>query len=134
MRTTPRTELAWPLAERVPSVSRRAQVLVPLGVGVLAAVAVTPWAGLVVAALVAFGQRSRVGRLVLLLAPPALVALIGVYIAWSQRRYDIPPVFEWPTLFPRARTLAWLALLLAVGAVALDLSRSTDHASIDPKS
>ena len=32
-----RTELAWPLAERVPSVSRRAQVLVPLGVGVLAA-------------------------------------------------------------------------------------------------
>ena len=131
-----RTELAWPLAERVPSVSRRAQVLVPLGVGVLAAVAVTPWAGLVVAALVAFGQRSRVGRLVLLLAPPALVALIGVYIAWSQRRYDIPPVFEWPTLFPRARTLAWLALLLAVGAVALDLSRAkspNDHASIDRK-
>jgi arabinofuranan 3-O-arabinosyltransferase len=131
-----RTQLAWPLAERLPSVSRRAQVLVPLGVGVLAAVAVTPWAGLVVAALVAFGQRSRVGRLVLLLAPPALVVLIGVYIAWSQRRYDIPPVFEWPTLFPRARTLAWLALLLAVGAVALDLPRSTspnDDASLSRK-
>ena len=47
-----------------------------------------------------------------------LVTLAALYIVRNQVRYDLPPVFEWPTFFPRARSLAWLAVVLT-GADAL---------------
>ena len=65
------------------------------------------------------GSRSRsrsdgASRGVFLaIAPAALVVFVGLYIAFAQVRYQTPPVFEWPTVFPRARSLAWIAVLLA---------------------
>ena len=58
----------------------------------------------------------------LAVAPAALLVFIGVYIAFAQIRYRTPPVFEWPTVYPRARSLAWIAVLLAVAAIVVDLT------------
>ena len=52
-----------------------------------------------------------------------LLAGAGLYIAFAQVRYQTPPIFEWPTVFPRARTMAWLALVFLGAAVVVDLVR-----------
>ena len=81
-------------------------------------------------------SRSRsdggAARLFLAVAPAALLAFIGVYIAFAQVRYQTPPVFEWPTVFPRARSLAWIAVLLAVAAVVVDLDPARDGCAPQP--
>ena len=69
----------------------------------------------------------------LAIAPAALVAFVGLYIAFAQVRYQTPPVFEWPTVFPRARSLAWIAVLLAVAAVMVDLTRRAAARRADPR-
>jgi len=51
-------------------------------------------------------------RVVLALAPPLLLGIAALYIVYGQRRYEFDPIFEWPVLFPWARTLGWLALAL----------------------
>jgi len=55
--------------------------------------------------------RYPPARAVLALAPPVLLGLAAIYIAAKQERYQLPPVFEWPTLFPRAETPGWLAIV-----------------------
>ena len=37
--------------------------------------------------------------------------LVTAYILYLQHHFRFPPVFEWPTLFPLARPLAWLAVV-----------------------
>jgi hypothetical protein len=56
--------------------------------------------------------------------PPAAIAAAGVYIVYLQRRYRFPSVFEWPTLFPKATTLAWVALVLLGIGVLVDIARA----------
>jgi hypothetical protein len=36
-------------------------------------------------------------------------------------------VFEWPTVFPRARTIAWFAVVLLAADALLELVRSRSH-------
>jgi hypothetical protein len=121
-----RTELHWPGDEGGAAWSPRVRWLVPLGVGVLGAVVAAPWIGVLAGVTVALAMRARIARLVLAVAPAALLLVIGTYMAFAQVRYRTPPVFEWPTVFPRARSLAWIALILAVGAVVADLARRRD--------
>jgi hypothetical protein len=59
----------------------------------------------------------------LVLAPPVLIALTALYIAAKQQRYEMPPVFEWPTLFPRAETPGWLAIILLSADAFVELLR-----------
>jgi hypothetical protein len=54
---------------------------------------------------------------VLVLGPAVLLALAGVYILYLQRHFQFPPLFEWPTLFPYARPLGWLAVVLLAADV-----------------
>jgi hypothetical protein len=105
----------------------RARVIAVFASGVIAALVVTPWVGLVVAAAtIALTARARV-RAVVLFVPAALLALCELYIVVQQYRYNYPSVFEWPTLFPHARTPAWiaLALLTADGVVEIVQRRLT---------
>ena len=52
------------------------------------------------------------------LAPVMLIVHVTVYVVYLQHHFRFPPVFEWPTLFPLARPLGWLAVvLLAVDVV-----------------
>jgi arabinofuranan 3-O-arabinosyltransferase len=118
-----RAALEWPIParrERGAVVLRgRTRVVLPILAGLAAALIVAPWVGVLVALLLAVMQwRPRV-RAVLVLGPPLLLALAGVYILYLQHRFRFPPLFEWPTLFPYARPLGWLAVvLLAADAVA----------------
>jgi hypothetical protein len=91
---------------------RVAYAVGPIVAGVVAALVVAPWAGVLVAVLVLLSLRFPHARAVLVLAPPVLLGFVGLYIAVQQWRYELPPVFEWPTLFPRAETPAWLAIVL----------------------
>ena len=96
----------------------RIRWLGPLLTGVLAALIVAPWVGVLVA-LVTFAVivRPRL-RPWVMLAPAALLAVCALYIVVEQHRYLYPSVFEWPTVFPHARTPAWIAVgLLAADAV-----------------
>ncbi|HEX5613653.1 MAG TPA: alpha-(1-_3)-arabinofuranosyltransferase family protein [Acidimicrobiia bacterium] len=112
-----RVTLRSPFVGSAP-LARGASVIGPLVGGTAAAIVVAPWAGAVVAAAVLATVRTRHGRSILTVLPAGLVALAAVYIVRNQIRYDLPPVFEWPTFFPRARSLAWLAVVL-LGADAL---------------
>ncbi|MGQ0823431.1 MAG: alpha-(1-_3)-arabinofuranosyltransferase domain-containing protein [Actinomycetota bacterium] len=99
------------------------RALAPIALGVMTGLIAAPWIGIVVAVALWAATRSRGVRFVLAVAPAGLVAIAGVAIAAAQSRYTIPPVFEWPTLFPRARTLAWLAVALLAGLFACDIVR-----------
>jgi hypothetical protein len=59
-----------------------------------------------------------------MLVPAALLALCGLYIVVEQYRYRYPPVFEWPTVFPHARTLAWIAVVLVMADGVVEILRS----------
>src|SRR5262249_32296330 len=83
--------------------------------------AVAPWVGVLVGALVAlvvWRPRSRVAVMAL---PGVLLAAVGLYIAAKQWRYDYPSVFEWPTVFARARTPAWIAVMLLAGDLIVEI-------------
>jgi hypothetical protein len=102
----------------------RVRWIAPLTTGLLAGLVVAPWVGALTAAVVfAVVVRPRL-RPVVLLAPGALLALCGAYIVVEQLRYRYPPVFEWPTLFPHARTLAWIAVILLAADAITEILRS----------
>jgi arabinofuranan 3-O-arabinosyltransferase len=107
-------DLAW--TPRAPGDSRasgnRIRWLAPLLSGLLAALTVAPWVGALIA-IVVFVVLSRPQlRPWVMLAPGGLLGLCALYIVVEQSRYRYPSVFEWPTVFPRARTLAWIAVML----------------------
>jgi hypothetical protein len=105
-------------------VRSRREWAAPVLAGLLAALTVTPWVGLLVAALIALVVWRPRLRVVVLALPGALLLIGGIYIVTQQVRFDYPPVFEWPTLFPRARTLAWLAVMLLAGDAIIDAIRT----------
>jgi hypothetical protein len=130
-----RTRLEWPIPPRrargAVALHGRARVMVPIGAGLVAALVFAPWAGVLVALLLAAMQwRPRV-RAVLVLAPPLLLALAGVYILYLQHHFRFPPLFEWPTLFPYARPLAWLAVVLLAADVVAERFASTPENAPD---
>jgi hypothetical protein len=109
----------WPAEPRIARVTRtRDRVVLPVLVGVGATLVVAPWAGVVAAVAVVLMQRRPSLRALVALTPAALIAFVTVYVVYLQHHFRFPPVFEWPTLFPLARPLGWLAVvLLAVDVV-----------------
>jgi hypothetical protein len=116
--------LVWPGAGREPRGSTWLCVLVPAVAGLFAALAVDPWCGVLAAAVALVVMLRPSWRALLVFVPPALLLTAGVYIVYLQRRYEFPSVFEWPTLFPRATTLAWIALALVGVDVVIELVRT----------
>jgi hypothetical protein len=90
-------------------------------VAVFSGLVVRPSIGAVIGgATVVVLRWPRARRWFALLAP-AFVVLAGVYIAYRQARRHLPPIFEWPTLFVRARTLGWLAVVVLAADVAVQI-------------
>ncbi len=118
-----RVALEWPGADELPALGGRVQVWVPIGCALVAGLIAAPWIGVLVGVVVAAALRWRTVRLFLAIAPAFLLASAGLYIAFAQVRYRTPPIFEWPTVFPRARTMAWLALVLLGAAVVVEIVR-----------
>lgn len=103
-----------------------ARVGVSALVGVVAGVVSAPWIGVLAAVATAGALWVPRARVVLVLGPPVLLAIAALYIVYGQRRYEFDPIFEWPTLFPRARTLGWLAVVLLVADATVEVFRRPD--------
>jgi hypothetical protein len=101
-------------------------IAIALGVGALGALVVRPAAGLLLAVLVALALLRPWGRAVLALTGPLLLFLVGVFITVQQARFHYPPIFEWPTLFPRVRTWAWIAALVPATVWLVDRVRGDE--------
>ena len=94
------------------------RVVLPVLLGLAAALVVAPWVGVLMLVVVALIQWRPQLRALVAVAPAVLLALVMVYIVYSERHFRFPPVFEWPTLFPLGRPLGWLAVVfLAVDVV-----------------
>ena len=122
--------IAWPMATRT-QLSRRAKWAAPIIGGLLMTLIAGLPIGLLAAAAVGVVAFRPSWRVLLVVLPGALLVGCGAYIAVQQHRYRFPPVFEWPTLFPHAAPLAWIALGLLAGDAVLEVfaRRSGAHSS-----
>ena len=111
-------QFTWPWLPAGEPVGVRTQVVTTLGGAALAAGFAGLWAGVLVGVALALAFREPRARAILALAPPVLVGLVGMYVAYHQLTEVLPPVFEWPILFTRATKPAWAAIVL-FGADAL---------------
>ena len=111
-------KLVMPWHGSPPPVGVVITIVVSVLLGAFAATVASPAIGVVLALVVAASlvrPRLRVG---LALLPAAAIAAVGAYIAIRQARHHLPPIFEWPTFFFRARTLGWIVIVsLAANAV-----------------
>jgi hypothetical protein len=121
-------ELSWSPVDAIPPGSR-VRWTAPLVCGLLAALVVAPWVGLLVAGVVALVIAQPRWRAVVLLVPAALLALCALYLMVEQFRYRYPSVFEWPTVFPHARTPAWIAVVLLAADAVTEILRSRGAAA-----
>jgi hypothetical protein len=122
-------DLDW--SPPAPIARARTRWIAPVVCGLLGALVVAPWVGVLVAVVVfAMVERPRL-RPFVMLVPAVLLAGCALYIVVQQYRYRYPPVFEWPTLFPRARTLAWIAVMLLAADAVVDIIRSRERARSD---
>jgi arabinofuranan 3-O-arabinosyltransferase len=83
--------------------------------GLIAALLIRPWVGLLVAAFVFGATRSPRVRLALRFAPAVIVVGVGLAITISQALQHYPPRFDWPTNFGAASIPIWTAIALLVG-------------------
>jgi hypothetical protein len=118
--TDARVDLAWSPWGTAP-LPRRVRWIAPVLAGLLAALVVAPWVGLLIAAVCAVIVWRPMWRAVVLVVPAALLGLSGLYVAVEQHRFRYPTVFEWPTLFPHARTVAWIAVVLITADAVVEL-------------
>ncbi len=117
-------DFQWSVGAGVVPARGRLRWIAPLTTGLLAGLVVAPWVGALTTVVVfAVVARPRL-RPVVLLVPGALLAVCGAYIVVQQHRYRYPPVFEWPTLFPHACTLAWIAVVLLAADAITEILRS----------
>ena len=99
-----------------------------LVVGGFGAIVVRPDVGVLLGLAVAAALRDARVRRVLAFVPAVAIAAAGAYIALRQARHQLPPIFEWPTFFSRARTLGWIAVIMlgANAVIGLVLDRRRD--------
>ena len=104
-----------------------------LAVAGAGSIVVRPEVGVAVGIVVLGAMRDRRIRLALEFVPAVMIALAGGYIAYRQARYELPPIFEWPTLFARAWTLGWIAIVVlgANAIVGLVLDRRGRRSGVD---
>jgi len=115
----------WPSEPRIGRVIRpRDRVVVPVLVGLAAALVVAPWVGALAAAAVVLMQWCPSLRALVALAPVVLISLVTVYVVYLQHHFRFPPVFEWPTFFPLARPLGWLAVIFLAVDVVVERAQS----------
>ncbi|HEY7440423.1 MAG TPA: alpha-(1-_3)-arabinofuranosyltransferase family protein [Acidimicrobiia bacterium] len=83
--------------------------------GLIAALLIHPWVGVLVAAFVFAATRNRWVRTALRFAPAVIVIGVAFGITATQALHHYPPRFDWPTNFSAASTPTWTAIALLVG-------------------
>jgi hypothetical protein len=115
--------------------STRSLVAGPVFAGVVGAVLVRGWVGVVAAVCVlAVLLRPRL-RPLLTIGAPAALALCGLYVVVQQYRNTYFSNFDWPSHFERVNELAWLSIILLAADVLVEvLRRAEPEARGDPES
>ena len=100
--------------------------------GLIAAAAVAPLAGLAIGAVLLLGLLVDRSRIVLALGAVGLIALTGVVMARGQLIHGFVLDIIWPSHFPLANSLTWMAIcLLAVDAIVVAVRlRSSGHGPV----
>ncbi len=119
----PLAVVGWPHPARL--VGRRAQ-WVALGVGVIGALVVRPWVGLLVGLVTLAAARWPVVRWAMRFAPFLLTAGVAVYVPLEQYFHRYPPRFNWSAFFSAATIPAWIAVLLLLADVMLHVAGPAD--------
>jgi hypothetical protein len=121
-------EMTW---RGYPHLERRTRWVVVGVSAVITGLMVAPWVGVLVGA-VAYALMAPVRRYILLL-PGVLLAAVGLYIVLAQGHYHFPSIFEWDTLFPYARTPAWIAVAILTADLVISIAqRASARATPEP--
>jgi len=91
--------------------------------GLLGALAVAPWVGLLLGAVVLLVLLRPRTRFLLSLFPPVALAACGAFIAAKQVYAHYPATFEWPTFFAEIRTLGWLVIVVLAADALVEIAR-----------
>ncbi len=108
----------WP---RPVALAGRAVLGVALGVGVIGALVVRPWVGLLVGVITYVAAIRPVVRTAMRFSPFLLAAGIAVYVPLAQFIHRYPPRFDWSAFFSAATIPAWIAVLLLLADAMLGI-------------
>jgi len=100
-----------------------AVVVTALAVGVVGGVVSTWWVWLLAAALVALVSWVPRLRFLLTLGAPLALGAAALYVVVQQYRYDYVADLDWPGRFTSVNNLAWLAVVLLLADVVVELVR-----------
>jgi hypothetical protein len=95
--------------------------------GVAGALVSRWWVGLIVAAAVVLVALVPRARFVVSLGAPLALALAALYVVVQQYRYDYVADLDWPGRFTAVNDLTWLAVVLLVADVVIELVRARAH-------
>jgi arabinofuranan 3-O-arabinosyltransferase len=94
-----------------------------IAVGVVGAVVSRWWVGLIAAALVVLVALVPRARFVVSLGAPLALAAAALYVIVQQYRYDYVADLDWPGRFTSVNDLAWLAVVLLLTDVVIEVLR-----------
>jgi hypothetical protein len=94
-----------------------------VAVGIVGAVVSRWWVGLLAAALVALVACVPRTRFLVSLGAPAALAVAALYVVVQQYRHDYVADLDWPGRFTSVNDLAWLAVVLLLADVVIEVLR-----------
>ncbi len=103
-------------------VLRRA-IIATVGAGALAALLITPLAGLIVLACTALALVVPRGRTLLRVGSVAALLGSALYVLEVQARYKLPETGQWVQAFHKVATVSWMAVALLVADVLVGWAR-----------
>jgi len=98
-------------------------VVVAVLVGLVMGAVTEPIAAPAVAVAVIAGCLVARSRPLFVLAPVGLLVATAVYMADRETQHHFPTVLEWPSQFPLANTLGWMAIAALVTGGAVEALR-----------
>ena len=115
------------VANPLVAAGRQPRVLAVVGgavaVGIVGAVVSRWWVGLLAAALVALVAYVPRARFLVSLGAPLALAVAALYVVVQQYRHDYVADLDWPGRFTSVNDLAWLAVVLLLADVVIEVLR-----------
>jgi arabinofuranan 3-O-arabinosyltransferase len=122
--------LISPWRRDVAPLTKRRVVVAAVVSTVLAAVFITPLAGLIVLAATLVAMFVPRGRLLLRVGSVGALAISVGYVLQVQARYDLPETGQWVQAFHKVATISWLAVAFLVADVLVGWARREDKLEV----
>jgi arabinofuranan 3-O-arabinosyltransferase len=110
--------------------TKRRAVIAAVISTVLAAIFITPLAGLIVLAATLIGLFVPRGRLLLRVGSVGALAVSVGYVLQVQARYNLPETGQWVQAFHKVATISWLAVAFLVADVLVGWARHEDKLDV----